>query len=96
MDMTIIKGGSSKKKSLITKDDAAEQIKIFVQHLRAIENSVSMVQRMAENLNWPELADMAKENHKGLLNTLKYTKKCEKKIANNLVTKPKKNHLSLV
>jgi hypothetical protein len=95
VDMTIIDGGTPVK-PLVTKKDAAERIKVFVSHLRAIEKSVSMVQRIAENMNWPELAKMARENHSGLLNTLSYVKNYEKKIANNLITEPKKDHLALI
>lgn len=95
VDMTIIDGGSPVK-PLVTKKDAADRIKVFVSHLKAIENSVSMVKRMAENMGWPELAKMAGENHKGLLDTLSYVKNYEKKITSNLVTEPKKNHLELI
>ena len=78
MDFKVIKGGSSS----VTKKKIEEQINVFVQHMRAIEQSVSMVEKMARSIDWEELHNRAAQNHDSILQTLRYVKKHYKEIIN--------------
>jgi len=84
MDLTIIEGGSPKK---IDKKNAAERLSVFVQHMRSLEQSISMLRRMAEGIEWSELTKRANANHKGILDTLSYVKHYQKQIIVNLEKK---------
>jgi len=94
-DFQILNGGSPRKEGL-TEEVAIERLKVFVQHMRAIENSISMVKRMAENMKWNELSKRASDNHKGLLDTLHYVKTHQKQIVANMATKSSGEHLTLI
>lgn len=77
MDLKVINGGTSKK---LKKEDIVERVNVFVQHIRSIEQSVNMVIKMAESLDWGELLSRVKENHHGMIDTLGYVKKYKKDI----------------
>jgi len=81
MDLTVIDGGSPKK---IKKKDADGRLAVFVDHMRSIEQSMSMVARMAEQIGWDELTKRALNNHRGILDTLGYVKHYRKQIIENL------------
>jgi len=77
MDLKVINGGTSKK---LKKEDIVERVNVFVQHMRSIEQSMNMVIKMAESLDWGELLNRAKKNHHGIIDTLGYIKKYKKDI----------------
>lgn len=93
MDLRVIDGGTPKR---VTKENASERISIFVQHMRSIEQSMSMIMRMAEALGWSELTIRSKKNHHGILDTLTYVKRYHKEIVSGVQKKNKEPQLSLV
>lgn len=93
MGLRIIDGGTPKR---VTKENASQRISVFVQHMRSIEQSMSMVVRMAEALGWDELTTRSKKNHREILDTLTYVKRYHKVIVSGIQKKNKEPQLSLV
>jgi len=92
MDLKVIKGGGQTK---IERQKVVEQVEVFKQHLRSIEESIVLVARMAETMGWDELLLRIKLNHHGILDTLGYIKKNQKEIITELKTKYKEPSLEV-
>ena len=77
MTFKIIDGGNSdtpaeKKKNINNK---IEQLKVFVSHMRALENSISSIKTMASKMKWDGLDKRLTSCHDQILDTLSYVKK---------------------
>ena len=100
MTFKIIDGGQtdSPTKVKIKLDNKIEQLKVFVSHMRALENSIASVKTMALKVEWKELDKRLTSCHDQILDTLAYVKKStsDKKQDKIKLDKPKKNHLKIV
>lgn len=83
MDLKVIEGGMPK--NVMSEDQAKEKLLIFIQHLRTIENHISMVNRISQSIKWDELSNRTNEAHKKILDTLGYVKRTQKEIIGNMV-----------
>lgn len=93
MSFKIIDGGNDK-----TPKENIEQLKVFVSHMRALENSISSIKTLAADIKWDELNIKLTSCHDQILDTLAYVKnstktKIEEKNTNN---KKPKNYLKLL
>jgi len=80
MSFKIIDGGSDetpkdKKKTIINK---VEQLKVFVSHMRALENTISSIKTVAVKLEWYELDKRLTSCHDQVLDTLSFVKNSTK------------------
>ena len=96
----IIDGGISKTPDEEKKDvgEQIEQLKLFVSHMRQIENSITSVQRIAVGMEWHELNIKLISCHKHILDTLSFVKSSTKmkKIDKEKLTNIKKDHLTIL
>ncbi|MCK5617659.1 hypothetical protein KAR91_88155 [Candidatus Pacearchaeota archaeon] len=93
MDLKVIQGGAPNK---LSKEQAQQKLTVFLDHMRNIERNISVVVQMADTFEFPELSKRARENHRGLLDTLKYVKNRRKEIINAIQTKCKEPNLKLL
>jgi len=99
MTFKIIDGGCNetpeeKKKNIVNK---IEQLKVFVNHMRALENSIASIKSMATKIEWDELDKRLTSCHDQVLDTLAYVKKSSKGKILERDEKPKsKNFLKLL
>lgn len=100
MTFRIIDGGSpesptQKKKQLSNK---VEQLKIFVNHMRALEKSIASIKLMAQKVEWDLLDKRLTSCHDQILDTLSFVKKStnEKKQDRLNLDKPIKTKLKIV
>ena len=80
MSFKIIDGGSDdtpkeKKKQII---DKIEQLKLFVSHMRALENTISSIKTVAAKMEWNELNLKLTSCHDQILDTLSFVKNSTK------------------
>jgi len=79
MSFKIINGGNkslNENKKDISRE--VEQLKLFVSHMRAIENSITSVNDMASSLKWPELNVRLIQCKKQILETLAFVRNSTK------------------
>jgi hypothetical protein len=93
MSFKIIDGGNDK-----TPKENIEQLKVFVSHMRALENSISSIKTLASDMKWNELNLKLTSCHDQILDTLAYVKNSTKsKITEvNAASKKPKSHLKLL
>ena len=100
MTFEIIDGGQTDSPTKVkTKlNSKIEQLKIFVSHMRALENSIASIKTMALKIEWKDLDKRLTSCHDQILDTLAYVKKStsDKKQDKIKLDKPKKNHLKIV
>jgi len=99
MSFKIIDGGSNKsptekKKQIVNK---VEQLKVFVSHMRALENTISSIKTVAAKMEWNELNLKLTSCHDQVLDTLAYVKHSTKgKIVERDKPNKPKNFLKLL
>lgn len=93
MDLKIIQGGAPNR---LTKEQAAQKLDIFLDHMRSIEKNISVVVQMTDTFEFAALSKRARENHRNILDTLKYVKHRRKTIIHSIQTKSKEANLKLV
>jgi len=99
MSFEIIDGGMNdtpkdKKKKLVNK---VEQLKVFVSHMRALENTISSIKTVAAKMEWHELNKKLTSCHDQVLDTLAYVKNSTKgKIVERDKPDKPKNFLKLL
>jgi len=100
MTFEIIDGGQidSPTKIKTKLDNKIEQLKVFVSHMRALENSIASVKTMALKIEWVDLDKRLTSCHDQILDTLAFVKKSsnDKKQDKINLDKPKKNYLKII
>ena len=96
----IIDGGTSNTPDEEKKNTnkQIEQLKLFVSHMREIENSIATVSHIATRMEWHELNIKLISCHKHILDTLSFVKSSTKmkKIDKEKLTNIKKDHLTIL
>ncbi len=94
----IIDGGTDLTPELKKKQDnhKFEQLKVFVAHMRTLENSISTIQTMAGKIKWHELDSRLVSCHNQILDTLSFVKNSSNMKKIEAKKKPTKNHLKLI
>jgi len=100
MTFKVIQGGS-KSPNEIKKEvsNKAEQLKIFVSHMRTLESSISGVRSIASKVGWTELDARLIVCHKTIVDTLSFVKNSTKAKmiqSEELKKPPKTNHLKVI
>lgn len=81
MPLKIIKGGG--KPTGPTQEQIEQKINMFIGQMREMENSISVVKRMAESINWNTLDQRLTVCHRNILDTLGYVKRTAKEFVEN-------------
>lgn len=79
MSFKIIQGGGeSPEKTKLKSESKSEQLKLFVAHMRGLENSIASIKFMAQKIEWDELDSMLDVCHKQVIDALSFVKNSTK------------------
>jgi len=81
MTLKVISGGG--KPTGQSRDQIQQKLNVFVGQMRQIENSISVVKRMAETMKWDALDTRLTVCHRNILDTLGFVKRSAKDFLEN-------------